>query len=272
MRPQTPLISVIIPAYNEQNYIGSCLDSLIRQINCSSYEIIVADNGSNDSTIKIVKKYSEVILVKAPVRGVVSARQAALEKARGKIIVSTDADCLFKDNWLSNIEKEFNNNKIGAVAGHYYFVNAPLWAKIFPTLGAILVWLIYFLTGKTIYASAANLSFRREYFNKYSTTLTQGADERGVIKQILPQAKVKVTLKNPVYTSARRVRNGFFHGTFVTIGYYYSYNVWQTKKLGYSPIGHQPVIRSEDGQSILELIERFVFILLSIFILVLIFK
>ncbi len=271
MKDNYPLISVIIPAFNEENYIDKCLESLLRQKDCSGFEIIVADNGSTDNTTDIVNKYNIVILVNEPKRGVASARQAALEKAKGSIIVSTDADCTFSTNWLSKIEKNFQDDSIAGLAGNYHFVEAPLWARVFPFLGAVFVFLWYTLFRKTIYASAANLSYRKKYVQKYSTTQTQGSDERGIVKQLIEHGKVKVVLNNPVYTSARRVRKGFLHGVFVTIGYYYSYNVWQTKRRGYSRIGHQPVIRSEQ-ESYLEYIERFIFLIILVLILVLILK
>lgn len=271
MRTNNPLISVIIPAYNEENYIGNCLDSLMGQDDCSSFEIIVADNGSTDNTANIVRQYQGVILVHAASRGVAHARQAAFEKSKGSIIVSTDADCTFSSSWLSKIEKQFKDSSIAGLAGNYQFVNASLWARIFPYLGAVFVYLNYSLFNKTIYASAANLSYRKKFVNKYSTIETQGSDERGIVEQLTQHGRVKVILNNPVYTSARRVRKGFLHGVFVTIGYYYTYNVWQTKRKGYSSIGHQPVIRTEQESS-LEYIERFLFLLIAVLVLVLLFK
>ncbi len=137
MKTNKPLMSVIVPAYNEANYIGQCLDSLLRQKGCSSFEIIVADNGSDDNTVSIVKNYNGVILVNATQRGVAYARQAAFEQAKGSIIVSTDADCTFSRTWLSKIENQLKDSSITGLAGNYHFVNAPLWARIFPYLGAV---------------------------------------------------------------------------------------------------------------------------------------
>jgi glycosyltransferase involved in cell wall biosynthesis len=268
-----PLISVIIPAYNEANYIVNCLDSLANQIHSPEHEIIVCDNGSTDGTVELVKNHKlKPRLVIESTRGVANARQAGLEVAQGEIIVSTDADCLFKTNWLEKIEIQFKDKTVVGVAGNYHFMNAPLWARVLPYLGSVLVWLIYIVTKKTIYASAANLSFRKKYTNGYSLLETQGSDERGIIKQLVKNGRVKVILKNPVYTSARRVRKGIFHGIFVTIGYYYTFNVWQTKKQGYSSIGHQPVIRTEDDDSVWGLVERYLFFLILVIFLTILFK
>lgn len=243
--PKT-IISVIIPAFNEELYIDSCLSSLMKQQGCSDFEVIVVDNNSTDDTAKIVKKYPvELVFEKTP--GVVKARQRGLSKAQGNIIVSTDADCVFKPYWLANIEKFYiDNPQASGLAGHYYFYKSPLWALIFPTLGAVFVWIIYYVSGKTIYASATNLSFRKNTFDRgYDTKYFQGADERGVVKEVSKRGRFHLTLKNPVYTSGRRVKQGFLHSIFVTIGYYYIYNVISTTKNGTSSIGGHPVIRHE---------------------------
>jgi len=268
-----PLISVIIPTYNEANYIVDCLDSLELQKTNFKFEVIVSDNGSTDKTAELARHHRlKPRVVKEPVRGVANARQAGLAVSKGEIIVSTDADCLFQPNWLEKIANDFENEAVVGVAGNYHFIDADLWARVFPVLGAVLVWIIYKVTKKTIYASAANLSFRKKYIQGYSLLEPQGSDERGIIKQLEKNGRVKVTLQNPVYTSARRVRKGIFHGIFVTIGYYYTFNVWQTKKQGYSSIGHQPVIRTEDDDSVWGLVERYLFFLILVIFLTILFK
>lgn len=245
-KKSSPLVSIVVPAYNEQDYIARCLGSLMAQKGFKDYEVIVVDNNSTDNTNIIAKKYP-VRVIKENKQGVVSARNTGLKSARGSIIVSTDADCFFKPYWLSNIVEIYENNpKISGVAGHYNFYKAPLWAKILPPMGAVIVWMVSGLFRKTIYASATNISFKKEYFSRgYDTVYFQGADERGVIKEISKHGSVFVTLKNPVCTSSRRVKQGFLHSIFVTVLYYYSYNVWSTGKKGASSIGGHPTIRTE---------------------------
>lgn len=241
-----PLVSIVVPAYNEQDYIARCLDSLMAQEGFDDYEVIVVDNNSTDNTNIIAKKYPVRVIMENK-QGVVSARDTGLKSARGSIIVSTDADCFFKPYWLNNIVEIYKNNpNISGVAGHYNFYKAPLWAKILPPMGAVLVWSVSGLSRKTIYASATNISFKKKYFScGYDTVYFQGADERGVIKEISKHGPVFVTLKNPVCTSSRRVKQGFLHSIFITVLYYYSYNVWSTSKKGTSQIGGHPTIRTE---------------------------
>ncbi len=250
-----PKISVIIPAYNEENYLDSCLASVVKQKNCPEFEVILVDNNSNDNTVKIAKKYN-VVIAKEPKQGVVMARQKGLSIARGEIIVSTDADCIFKEDWLRKINDFFSTHPdASGLAGHYYFHKGPAWALIFPTMGAFYVWMINKIFGRTIYASAANLSFKKSAFSSgYETNYFQGADERGVVIEVSKYGKVYTTLANPVLTSSRRVNQGFLHSIFVTVGYYYAFNVWQTKKTGTSSIGGHPAIRNDSRMQHLPLI------------------
>ncbi len=57
-----PIISVVIPAYNEENYIEACLKSLRNQKTNVPYEIVVCDNNSTDRTVEIAKKYADKVV------------------------------------------------------------------------------------------------------------------------------------------------------------------------------------------------------------------
>lgn len=246
MKQSSIKISVVIPAYNEADFLPRCLISLQAQQDVPDYEVIVVDNASTDATADVAKKYGARVIYESE-KGVVHARQAGLRAAKGDIIVSTDADSFFHLYWLHNIAEFFESHPdASGLAGHYYFYKGAPWARIFPPLGALGVWLISLLTHRPIYVSGANLSFRKKDFKGYDTRYYQGADERGVLVEIAKKGRVYVTLKNPVHTSSRRINQGFWHSMIMTIGYYYGYNVWATKKNGYSKIGSPPAIRTEE--------------------------
>jgi glycosyltransferase involved in cell wall biosynthesis len=92
-----PLVSVIVPAYNVGAYLGAALDSLLTQT-VSSLEIIVIDDGSNDGTAEIARRYASqdsrvrVISNDKPSGRPAHARNAGLRVARGKYIALLDAD------------------------------------------------------------------------------------------------------------------------------------------------------------------------------------
>src|ERR1700740_3471780 len=104
-----PRFSVVIPAYNEAEFLGSCLDSLRAQDFRDPYEIIVVDNNSTDATADAARSRG-VTVVHEPKPGVCSARQRGTAAARGEIVVSTDADTTFGSDWLSRIDRAFRDD------------------------------------------------------------------------------------------------------------------------------------------------------------------
>jgi glycosyltransferase involved in cell wall biosynthesis len=91
--------SVIIPAYNEEIAIGRVLDEVQKIMSGSglTYEIIVVDDGSKDSTVEVVKGKEGVKLVQHPVnRGYGGALKTGIKNASGEIILTFDADGTFQ--------------------------------------------------------------------------------------------------------------------------------------------------------------------------------
>ena len=104
-----PKVSIILPARNEEKFIGKCLDSLIKQ-DYDNYEIITINDSSNDATGDIIKKYSEkfpkVISVDAKPKpdGWMGKNWACIEgykKASGDLLLFTDADTVHTSSVIS---------------------------------------------------------------------------------------------------------------------------------------------------------------------------
>ena len=103
-----PLISVIIPAYNAEEFIAKTLESVLSQT-YQNIEVLVVDDGSLDTTAAIVKSFaqkdSRISLLQQSNAGVASARNLAIEKSKGEYIAPIDAD----DIWYpQNLEKQLN--------------------------------------------------------------------------------------------------------------------------------------------------------------------
>jgi len=116
-------VSVVIPAYNEEAYIGACLDSLLKQ-QIPPDEIIVVDNNSTDNTAKIVKKYP-VRLLREKKQGRASARNKGFNAAKYEIIARTDADSIAPPKWIKKIKQNFLDEKLIALSGHPRFYDFP---------------------------------------------------------------------------------------------------------------------------------------------------
>lgn len=104
------LVSVVVPAYNEEKLIASCLASLQKQsFSKTNYEIIVVDNHSTDKTGEIAKKMGVKVIFE-PKKGVVFALEKGFSQTQGEIISFTDADTMVNKDWLKNIYQAFQNN------------------------------------------------------------------------------------------------------------------------------------------------------------------
>jgi glycosyltransferase involved in cell wall biosynthesis len=105
-------LSIIIPAYNEEDYISQCLTSVIREKNESGgdVEIIVVNNGSRDKTKEIASSFAGVKVVDEPAKGLISARQAGFRAATGDLIAYLDADSMLTPGWIDQAFKAFNND------------------------------------------------------------------------------------------------------------------------------------------------------------------
>jgi glycosyltransferase involved in cell wall biosynthesis len=95
----SPIISIIIPVFNGENYIDESIKSIHWQ-SFREYEIIVVDDGSTDKTADCVKKYPEIKYIYQDNRGPASARNTGVKEARGKYLAFMDADDVWDKNKL----------------------------------------------------------------------------------------------------------------------------------------------------------------------------
>src|SRR5699024_1126309 len=102
-------VSVIIPAYGTEKYIGKCLKSVIDQT-YTNLEIIVIDDGSLDNLYKIVERYADldarVKLIRQKNKGLSGARNRGVDVSKGKYILFLDSD-----DWLESNAIELLVNK-----------------------------------------------------------------------------------------------------------------------------------------------------------------
>lgn len=96
-----PCISVLIPAFNAERYLGDCLESLLRQT-CADFNIVIIDDGSTDGTAmccdEFCSRHSNAIVIHTENQGPLLARRTALAKASGTHVMFLDADDKLKSN------------------------------------------------------------------------------------------------------------------------------------------------------------------------------
>jgi glycosyltransferase involved in cell wall biosynthesis len=137
-------VSVEIPAYNEEKYIGNCLRSLLNQTEKID-EIVVVDNNCSDMTVDVVKKFPGVKIIREKKQGMIPARNAGFDYMSGDILIKCDADTVFPENWIEEVKLAFKNNPgCTGVSTLVFFDDLP-WVRKLPWL-----YYIYFFIPKLI--------------------------------------------------------------------------------------------------------------------------
>ena len=120
----TPLVSVIVPVYNVEEYLKECIDSIVGQT-YRHLEIILVDDGSSDQCGKICDEYSmidnRIRVIHQPNRGLSAARNAGLEVARGEYVSFIDSDDYLDRQFIAKLLEAFDDHpEVGITACMYY--------------------------------------------------------------------------------------------------------------------------------------------------------
>ena len=123
------MISVIVPTFNSEKFIRDCLRSLVMQdYPAGQYEVIVADNGSTDATVRIVEEFPVTVL--KDVAGTVSRlRNEAVRAAKGDILAFIDSDCIAPLTWLSDAVDILEKKAVGVAGCWYALPENPTWVQ-----------------------------------------------------------------------------------------------------------------------------------------------
>ncbi|MEK8198203.1 MULTISPECIES: glycosyltransferase [Lysinibacillus] len=134
-------ISIIIPAHNEEKYIGKCLESVSRasKLCKNQVEIIVVLNRCTDRTEEIAKSY-DCIIVKNNDKNLSKIRNAGVEIASGEIIVTIDADTQMNEHVLSKAQENLISGKYigGGVTGKFERMSLGIFVSTLLLIGPLL--------------------------------------------------------------------------------------------------------------------------------------
>lgn len=113
-----PKVSVVVACYNGARTLKACLDSLL-VLNYPSYEVLLVDDGSTDSTAQIGSLYPTVRVIRHEQNaGLSVARNTGIEAATGEIVAFTDADCRADEDWLHYVVGSLLGSDFAGIGGH----------------------------------------------------------------------------------------------------------------------------------------------------------
>lgn len=213
------LISVVIPAYNEEKYLAKTLESVYAQSHPDfEFEVIVVDADSTDKTAEIGKRYgARVIKVEKRTPGF--GRQKGIEAAGGEIVVCLDADTLAPKDLLKNIVLEFNNDAslvgiTGIIKGYggsfhqrlIYGLGNEIFARVSLLLGKPGLHGQSFAVKKTAFMKIGG--FRTEIYSNEDTDLGCRLSKIGKVKiltKVVGISSIRRMKENLIASSARSI-------------------------------------------------------------------
>ena len=122
-----PIYSIVIPIYNAEKYLESCMDSILSQRSAVDYEIILVDDGSTDGSAQLCDRYAQelscVTVIHQVNQGVSVARNTGIGAAQGQYILFLDSDDLWETDLLETVTEALQQQPDMAVFGYQEFGN-----------------------------------------------------------------------------------------------------------------------------------------------------
>ncbi len=210
-------LSIVIPAYNEEAYLGKCLAAIKTELEKShaESEVIVVNNASQDRTAEVARQFSFVHLIDEPCKGLVRARQAGYLACHGDLIANIDADTLMPAGWIAEVLREFTTNpKLVALSGPYIYYDLPLlhnwFVHLFYRIGQLISLLRTLLTGKSgTMLQGGNFVLRKDALDRaggFDLSFDFYGEDTAIAKRMSIEGTVKFSFCLPMYTSGRRLQ------------------------------------------------------------------
>lgn len=209
-------LSIIIPAYNEEHYLGQCLKSIFSAIAGSRHEVevIVVNNASTDGTRAVALSYSQVRVFDELKKGTNRARQLGLTKAAGDLIANIDADNMITRDWINTVFKEFSDQpKLVALSGPYIFYDLAPIQRLMARLFYWLAYPVYVINNRLFKKGGAimggNVVIKKSALEKiggYNTDLTFYGDDTDTAIRLSKVGLVKFDYKFFIQSSGRRLK------------------------------------------------------------------
>ncbi|MBK7629478.1 MAG: glycosyltransferase [Ignavibacteriales bacterium] len=236
-------VSIIIPFRNEEKNILKTYESLSNQnYPKEKFEIIFINDCSDDNSLNLLEKFNiqeNVSIYSVPNDYSINAHKKrairfGIEKSKGEIIVTTDADCVHKNDWLKNLLK-FMDEETGFISGPVEFISNPnMFSKIqrLEFAGLVITGAGLIGSGNPIICNAANIAYRKKAFEEvggftYQMGLSSGDDELlmqkihrvtnykirfALEKNTIVSTKANPTLKDFYHQRKRWASKGLFYG------------------------------------------------------------
>ena len=217
--PTIPYVSIVVPVLNGEKHVNQCINSLINiDYPKNKFEIIVIDNGSVDTTIKLLKDYP-IILLSETKKSSYAARNKGIRHAKGDIIAFTDIDCIVDKNWLFKLVNGFAEDElIGCIGGGIIANKGSTLVEKYSAMVGMLAQEGTLNHEFLPYPQTANAAYKKNVFNKigyFDDELISGGDADFAWRmQIETNFKLVYIAEAEVRHNHRTTFNGLFKQHF----------------------------------------------------------
>jgi len=199
-------VTVVVAFRDELENLPTLLDCLGRQ-NYSSFEVILVDDHSSDDGFELAsewcREHSRFKVMRQPGTGKKAAITEGVRAAKGEIILTTDADCSFSENWISEVNKPFGDPRIKLVFGPVHLRSGDTFFGRIQQMefaSVIGTGMAAYGLGHALYCNGANMAYRKEAFLEVegfagSDHIASG-DDQFVLKKIRDRFPSSVFLLN----------------------------------------------------------------------------
>lgn len=232
-----PDVSIVVPSHNEERYVLQLLDSISKQKTTHTVEVIIVDNNSrrvgdiknteggkleavrDDSTAELARacgaevvEYHEKIEAgkTSKIAPISSARQIGAERAKGRIILSADADTIVTPTWVDTLTEPFNDSSVSLVASDVDYYRGP--KLITPLLNLFNKFnrrRIFYTNPENNLVAWSNMAFRKDDHKEFGGWNTQIPIGEDFAKLNEMRKHGKLVFANPksatTYVSSRRL-------------------------------------------------------------------
>lgn len=201
-------LSLVIPAHNEEKYVGECLRRVFAVAPGTFKEIIVVDNASTDKTAEIARAFPGVTVVAESRKGTNFARERGWRATSAPLVAFIDADVHLKNGWVEKVKRAFARNpRLVCLTGPYWYYDLPWTLAAFIWINWHFALIGHFFThGMGVTGNMVLARDALERMNGFDTSFTFSGDDVDTALRAKRLGHVRFTFSIILDSSGRRYK------------------------------------------------------------------
>ncbi|MSR87118.1 glycosyltransferase [Candidatus Peribacteria bacterium] len=216
----SPAVTVVIPAFNEEEHIAACLEAFTRQQTSIPFDIILVDNCSNDRTSEVAQTFASRLplkIIHEGKKGRGAARARGFAEATGSIILSTDADTIVPPNWVTAFAGALMlRQDVVAVTGRPMLTEFSWWKNaVFNTIVPLCIVINGFFF-RNVGLSGFSFAVRKSAYDQAGgfDAEADAYEDLDLANRVRKIGKIVYLAHPAVIFSGRRFKHGLIRGLF----------------------------------------------------------